>query len=454
MNNTSAASRTRHHTVTVRAGEATAERVRLSVYDLMTGTFATPRTFYYRRTLDAAALRASLAATLPHYPLLTGRLVRDDDRGLSVVCDDAGVPFTESHSDRPMPEYGLGRSAKDDIGSYLHKASAFRIVGHDTPLLTVRVTHMRGGGSVLGVSINHSIVDGAGYLDFLRHWSRVHHGEEHRAAPYARTLLDGLAEGAAPDAARHSSQYALVSGPRKARFILRVNAGARRVRTLTLRFAAEEVRALKEHARAGLAGSGLRVSSGDALSAHLWKVLADLRARPDDSAERLGMVVGLRSALRAALPDGYWGNAVTNVTPEMPGAELRAASLADTVAAVRRAVDGITADRVRDEVAFLEAQRDARRTHLVLSRMALDAFGGTVAVNNVSRLPVYEIDLGAGRPFWFEFPASPVPWSILITPTPVDDGSRDVHFSVPRESARALLTPEWTKRLHTYAPDA
>ncbi|MFD1277158.1 acyltransferase [Streptomyces kaempferi] len=61
----------------------------------------------------------------------------------------------------------------------------------------------------------------------------------------------------------------------------------------------------------------MRVSSGDALSAHLWKVLAELRARPDDSVERLGMVVGLRSALRAALPDGYWGNAVTNVTPAL-----------------------------------------------------------------------------------------------------------------------------------------
>ncbi|MFJ8010063.1 acyltransferase [Streptomyces fagopyri] len=452
MNFPSAARRTPHHTVTVRAGEATAERVRLSVYDLMTGTFATPRTFFYRRRLDAAALRESLAKTLPHYPLLTGRLVRDDDRGLSVVCDDAGIPFTESHSDRPMPEYGLDRSAKPDLPAYRHKVSAFRVVGHDTPLLSVRVTHMRGGGSVLGVTINHSIVDGSGYLDFLRHWSRVHHGGEQHAEPYARTLLDGLADGAAPGAEQHSDQYALVSGRRKAGFIWRVNTRSRGVRTITLRLAGDEVRALKEHARAGLAGSGPRISTGDALGAHLWKVLAELRARPDADTERLGMVVGLRPALGARLPDGYWGNAVTNVTPALPAGELRAASLADTAAVVREAVGGVTAERVRDEVAFLEARRRARRTHLVLSRMALDAFEGTVALNNVSRLPVYEIDFGAGRPFWFEFPANPVPWSLLITPTPVDDGSRDVHVSVPREAAQALTTPEWTKRLHAYAP--
>lgn len=39
---------------------------------------------------------------------------------------------------------------------------------------------MRGGGSVLGVSINHAVVDGGGYLGFLLHWSRTHAGRESR----------------------------------------------------------------------------------------------------------------------------------------------------------------------------------------------------------------------------------------------------------------------------------
>ncbi len=77
-------------TVLVRSGEASGERVRLSVYDLVNGTFGSTRTFYYRQRLDTEALRESLRRTLVHYPLLTGRLVRDADRGLSVVCDDAG----------------------------------------------------------------------------------------------------------------------------------------------------------------------------------------------------------------------------------------------------------------------------------------------------------------------------------------------------------------------------
>ncbi|MFF7859108.1 acyltransferase [Streptomyces sp. NPDC007904] len=432
-------------TVLLRTGAASGERVRLSVYDLMTGTFATARTFYYRQRLDAEALRESLRRTLVHYPLLTGRLERDTDRGLSVVCNDAGVLFTESHLDLPMPDYGPGRSARDDLRRYVHSVNPFRVVGHDTPLLTVKVTHLR-GGSVLGVTVNHSLVDGGGCLDFLLHWSRTYRGLDHPAPSHDRALVDDLAAGTPP--APDDPQYAVVTGRGKFGFLWRVNARARRVRTLTTRFSSAEVLALRDTARSG--GHGTRASSGDALSAHVWRVLGALRDREPETTERLGLVVGLRAALSERLPHGYWGNAVSNTTAALPARALREESLAHTASAVREALDRVTLRRIREETAFLEAQRRAGRVNRVLSRMALDAFEGTVALNNVSRLPVYGIEFGAGRPFWFEYPATPIPWTVLITPTPDDDHSRDVHLSVPREAAEALCTPEWAQRLHPW----
>lgn len=448
-------SRNRESLVTVRSGRATNERVRLSVYDLMPGTFATHRTFYYHGSLDATAMRESLTRTLAHYPMLTGRLERDADRGLTVVCGDAGIPFFETFSDLPMPDYGIDRSARPDLTAYLCKINPFRTVGHDTPLLTVKVTHMRGGGSVLGVGINHSIVDGSAYLEFLQHWSRTHRGLDHRATPYPRTALNGLGAGAPPEAELRNGQYTVVGKREKFAFIWRINAGSRRIRTITERFSSDEVEAIKEAASASRpgAGAGHWVSAADALSAHLWKVLAQLRARPDADMERLGMVVGVRSALRDVLPDGFWGNAITNITPALPAAELRGAPLPDVAEAVRAGIEAVTAERVRDEVAFLDAQRRAKRLPLVLSQMALDSSEGTVALNNVGKLPVYEIEFGAGRPFWFQYPTIPIPWTVLVTPTPLGGYGRDVHLSVPQEAAEALGAPEWTKRLHTYAPD-
>ncbi|MDL5205958.1 acyltransferase [Streptomyces sp. ALI-76-A] len=431
-------------TVLLRAGGAGGERVRLSVYDVVNGTFATSRTFYYRQRLDTEALRESLRRTLAHYPLFTGRLERDADGGLSVVCNDAGAVFTESHCDRPMPDYGPGHSARDDLRRYLHSVNPFRVVGHDTPLLTVKVTHMRGGGSVLGASVNHSVADGRGFLDFLVHWSRTHRGQDHVAPPHDRAVLNGLAAGTVP--APQDPQYVVVTGRAKFGFIWRVNARARRVRTLTTRFSSAEVLALREAARAG--GDNARATSGDALGAHVWRVLGALRDRGPEATERLGIVVGLRAALSESLPHGYSGNAVSNTTAALPARALREETLAHTAAVVRDALVRVTPRRIREEVAFLDAQRDARRLNRVLTRMSLDAFESTVALNNVSRLPMYAIDFGTGRPFWFEYPASPIPWTVLITPTPDGEYSRDVHLSVPREAAEALRAPEWVRRLH------
>ncbi|MEU3985441.1 acyltransferase [Streptomyces sp. NPDC026672] len=443
--------RTTDETVFLKAGEATGERMRLSVYDLVAGAFNSPRTFYYRQKLDVAALRESLVATLRHYPLITGRLAREDDGGLAVLCTDGGVPFTETYSDRPMPDYGPGVSAKGDLPSYTHKLRQFRLIANDTPLLSVRVTHMEGGGSVLGTTFNHALVDGSAYLGFMKHWSSVHLGQDYRPAPFARTLLDSLSEGAPPEAGAQSKQYELVTGRQKLGFILRVNAKAPQVRTISLRFTADEVGALKEHARSGLTGDQW-LSTGDVLGAHLWKVLAELRDRPADRTERLALVISMRSVLAAsALPDGYGGNAVTNTTAALSAGELRGASLAEAGLAVRAAVANVTPEWVRDEAAFLGTQARAGRLNRVMSRMARDSFEGTVALNNVSRLPVYELDFGSGTPFWFESPSNPVPWTLLVNPTSAGDDSRDIHFSVPREAADAILTPEWSKRLHAYA---
>lgn len=232
---------------------------------------------------------------------------------------------------------------------------------------------------------------------------------------------------AAPD----DPQYEVITGRRRFGFIWKVNARARTMRTITVRFSADEVLDLRVAARAGQDADRPPASSGDALGAHLWRVLGALRGRDPAAQERLGIVVGLRAALKDRLPDGYWGNAVSNTTAALPARELREEPLAHTVAAVRAALDRVTLDRIRQEAAFLEAQRAAGRSGRVFSRMSLDAFEGTVALNNVSRLPVYAVEFGAGRPFWFAFPASPIPWTVLITPTPDDDHSRDVHLSVP-----------------------
>ncbi|MEU3985430.1 acyltransferase [Streptomyces sp. NPDC026672] len=435
----------------VRAGVADAGRIRLTGYDLLTGPWYTPLTFFYRETLDAAELRASLARTLRHYPPLAGRLTRDRDGGLSVLCNDAGVRFIEAVSPEPMREYGPALRTEPVIGKLLREVSAFRVVDRDTPLLKVRLTQMRDGGSILGVMINHCLADGGNTLAFLRSWSHEHRGLPFPEPSHDRPALDALALASTDPAVTASRAFMSVSQLRLLTTNIRV--GMTKLATVATRFGAAEIAALKEAAQEGLSGDGAWVSSNDALTAHLWQVYGELRARPDDAAEWLGMIVGAQSRLSADLPAEYWGNCVSNSWTGTTAGELCSRPLGRVAQDVRACLDANTADKLRDELAFLDAHRKAGVSRHVMSVRAPDVVDTALTVNNWSQFPIYDIDLGAGKPFWYEFPDLPVP-TVHIAPTPTGDGGRDVYLCLTLDQADRIRTPQWMHRLHTYAAAA
>jgi shikimate O-hydroxycinnamoyltransferase len=167
----------------IRSGATDTGRIPLSVYDLLTGQVYTQRAFFYREKLDGTALRASLARTLRHFPILAGRL--RSEGGLGVTCCDAGARFVEVDRAEPMPDYGPDRPAKRDLKRFVRSVNPLWVINRDTPLVTVQLTHMAGGGSVLGVCINHSLVDGTSCMAFLESWSC-----EHRGLPYPEPSHD------------------------------------------------------------------------------------------------------------------------------------------------------------------------------------------------------------------------------------------------------------------------
>ncbi|MFF5668531.1 acyltransferase [Streptomyces hygroscopicus] len=440
---------------TVRAGEASGDRLRLSVYDMLMGPIPTPRVFFYRESLDGEALRASLGRVLRDFPVLSGRMQKDPDGGLSVLCNDAGVRFVETYASGPMPDHGPLRTAKKGIERYLSMILPFWVVDRDTPLFTVKLTHMKGGGSVLGFMMNHAVADGTSYMRFLESWSREHRGLDHPAPHFDREAIAGLAVPSA-DGARAGGAHLTVTGRgRKSAFVGRLLlASAGGVTTVTTRFSAAELAAMKDAATADLAGTQRWVSTNDALTAHLWKVLGTLRGRPDTVSERLGLIADFRPFVSGAVPDAYWGNAITNTRPGMTAAELRSRSLGEVAAAVRAGYAENTKERIGEEVAFLDAERKAGRFQRVMTTMALDSFDSTIALNNWSKLPFYDIDFGTGAPFWYDFPSNPIPWTVHIAPTPPDqDGGRDVYLALPRAQVRTLRERErsWAGRFHRYA---
>lgn len=432
---------------TVRAGAADGVRVRLTAYDLLTGPWYTPLTFFYRKTLDGPALRASLARTLLRYPPLSGRLRRDADGGLSVLCNDAGVRFTEASCPDPMREFGHGLRAQPVNGDLLREVSPFGVVDRDAPLLKVRLTQMRGGGSVLGVLISHSLADGGSTLAFLENWSREHLGLPWQEPSHDRGALEALGRMSDDPATREGRAFA---GVGRMRYLLStLRPGLRRRATVTTRFEAAELAAMKSEALGALTDPGAWVSTNDVLTAHLWRVLSELRGHPDEAAQWLGLVVGAQPLLGGALPSSYWGNCVSKSWTSLPAGDLRARPLGAVAGEVRRCLRSNTEDKLRDEIAFLGTYRRRGVSRHVMAVHALDMRETSLSVNNWSRFPLYRIDLGAGQPFWYEYPDLPVP-TVHITPTPEEDGGRDVYLCLSEPHAALARTGPWQERLHPH----
>ncbi|MFI2186399.1 acyltransferase [Streptomyces sioyaensis] len=439
----------RRHIELVRSGSATGLRIPLCVLDATMGAVSTGRAFFFHETLDGPALRSSLTRVLASYPLLSGRAERDADGVLQVLCNDSGVHFEEENSSADMTSCTLPRNRKPSLNTFLPKASVVRLVGEGVPLLAVKLTHLAGGGSVLGVHMKHVLADGQAYTQFLVDWAAEHRGLPYRTPCHDRWLLDSLADGTAPQERDHNSRFVVASRREKYALLSRMALTAQRLRTTTCRFGASELRAMKQAATAHLPYGW--ISTSDALTAHLWHLLGRLRARSAGPVERLGLLVDFRSYL-TEIPENYWGNTITCTELRLPVSEIQNCSLGKTARLIRESMSENTAANARDEIAYLREQRLAGRERKVMPRMLYRAYTNLLQVNDRAKLPFYDLDFGSGTPVRCELPHVPIPWAAQIMPTPEKDGSREVHLSLPIATAAALAgEPSWQAHLHKYA---
>lgn len=137
-----------------------------------------PRPIHLPSTSDLLNhLKSSLSRALSLYPPLAGRLSTDPDGSYFIDCNDAGADFVQAVAP------GLSIA---DIAGY----------DCDVPDVTDELFHLNGvtsleGCSIAGVqvteladgvfvscSINHAVVDGTSFMNFMNSWSELCRGIE------------------------------------------------------------------------------------------------------------------------------------------------------------------------------------------------------------------------------------------------------------------------------------
>lgn len=426
-----------------------AERITLSPIDHFEVFFFIEVVYFFSETVDADALKSSLARTLDVFPVVCGQLERNQTGSLSIEKTTDGVSFTVWESDRPLPAPVDTHLTEYDALVYIERPNPFTLTKKNAPLATFKLTHMHGGGSALGICMAHVLTDGHGFFSFLNCWSRIHNGQPHSTPFFDRSLVE-LTDEPINDASvrnktnpseqcngfRYRGSVELIT------FLMKVLFNKHRMVTSTLHFSESQLNAIKEQG-----SEDGRISLNDAISSHLWKCYSKLFGLKGDKKCRILLPSNIRKLTDHPLAENYFGNAVTHIVSEKSAREIHDQSVSRMAQDWRKAVNAVDLAYVTEQMRWLRHYEKRKKLHRVLAD--IDLFEGDVFITNFSKFPVCDVSFNGNKPFRTEIPLIPVPGILFLLPAGENRGI-NLCAHLPRDLTEKLRLEKWRAELYKY----
>jgi hypothetical protein len=411
-------------------------KVRCALTDVFVRDVAVSAVFFYERKLDTAALSRGLAQVLGDFAPFNARLRR---KGLDhfIECGSTGASFSVKHSARSLRETiaQLDDRRRVELVEPIDARAAWT---SDTPVLACRVTHFSDGSSALGVTAHHTVGDWSSVVALLKAWSRAVAGLDWEK-PILVEDRDAYLNGALPPtAAAPNLRYARILELSKLGAYMLTK--ARDKRRVTLGFEPDELTRMRDTFQAE---SGRRLSTNDAINAHVCSVISARDVRPRDR----GIAIAVNFRPRAELPSNVLGNMVTTV-------ESRCAwgTPTNQVAADLRT----EVDQFVDKYLNHRANLDYVRNHGGVKKLtrfipnAIDPFSGSLLISNWHRFGHYEIDFGGAAPsHYITASTGPLPWLGVIHEG-LGNRGLIVDLELPSAVAARMLDAEGQQALHKF----
>ncbi|XP_044445570.1 putrescine hydroxycinnamoyltransferase 1 isoform X3 [Triticum aestivum] len=365
------------------AADTPSRALPLSPFDLMLANRGyTPLVHFYRRPetacddfFDVTRLKTALGkALVPFYPL-AGRLRAGADSRLQIDCNGKGMLFLVAQC----------RLTMDDFNDFKPSSKQRRLfVPHvdnsDGLLWAAQVTFFKCGGVALGTAVHHGTMDGISTFHFFQTWSTFsrdgdravvklpYHDRTHLCARYPPAV--------------HPDTLSL--------FCLKINLSQ------PLGPVVNEVFTLRKDQLSTLkricGGSG--VSTFSAVSAHLWQCMCLARQLPPNSTTRLAFAANIRRAMTPPFPDGYFGNAVINVSVADEARGIASGDLAYIAHRIKDTLGRVDDELVRSAVDYLELDQAKRDNSPAIGNL----LATDMRVVSWLSMPLYDVDFSWGKP--------------------------------------------------------
>ncbi|MEL6354027.1 MAG: acyltransferase [Cyanobacteria bacterium J06627_28] len=400
--------------------------------------------FFYPETLQQKPLIKALKQVLNDFPLFAGRFKQSGEQ-LLLECNNAGVSFSVCEDELTLKQ-ALHELPTIERKRFVDKIDANRAIAQQTPILTIKLTHFRGGGTVLGACWHHSIGDMHSFMSFMTAWSAVTNGKDYTKPLIVNNRMAYLEEqlkhekgeqqnkekDSRPAGTRYLNTKALIQ------LLFYLVGKARRQTMIKAYFSEGELQSIQQ-AMSEQAGQPL--SKNDALCAHLLTLIAELDSR--QQARALAIVVNYRAKLN--LPKNLLGNLSESINI-MTGQED---SPVDIAKRIREAVNtfrekhfGFFATKQ-----YVEQHGGMRKIRRFINN-GTDPIKKTLLISNWSNFGAYGIAFAGVKPFYFSsFGDYPLPWISSLAEGPLNKG---LIYSAPLPKALARSLTKNLSRLHQY----
>jgi shikimate O-hydroxycinnamoyltransferase len=344
------------------------------------GSYPIEFVFAYNTLIDEQRLLSSFNEVLNYFPPMTSKLelidgaywFRKNQEGYHFEVVRGDVSFDET----------------DDRELFIDPVNTVE----GEPLTRIRLTQTP-KGSVLGVSISHSVADGFSYFYFLAGWARIFHGKSIVPPSHERALLNYGYGKVGENQGKELLENCGLFLDKK-----RTDIDRDKLRWETINFSESELKSLLGEAQKECE---VRLSFNDVVVATLWKrYMKQWRKNDSDDMTYISCPFDYRRFL-TDFPKTYFGNAVALATISLSYENLMAASLAELAIMVRKGIGSISAQYIREGLSTLrgitkkEGVQINEKIHVTHPTRGL-------LVTNLSRLPVKEIEFNAGPPAKFE----------------------------------------------------
>ncbi|XP_062010962.1 uncharacterized acetyltransferase At3g50280-like [Rosa rugosa] len=334
-------------------------------------------------------LKASFSRSLDIFYPLAGRLAitendQDSTTSFSVDCNGVGAEFVHAAADGVTVADVLDPIlVPDDIlYSFFPLNGVLNYQGTSNPLLAVQVTELA-DGIFIGLSMNHSVVDGTSFWNFFNYWSEISRcGKTSQPVPiFSRQFLDGIID--LPVRIPHFRDQ--IPAGKSSSSLPPVLLQQR-----VFLFSKEKIATIKAKANSQMGTS--KISSLQALLGHLWLCIArtECLSSSTDQETKYKVLIGMRQRLKPPLPDQYLGNAVLFGVVKSTVGNLVEQGLGWAAWEMNRMVASQTEQEVKK---FLEDWMESpqlTRVRGIANRILL--------TGSSPRFNVYGNDFGWGRP--------------------------------------------------------